>query len=50
MQLQPVQDYSGANYPTLSEYFQGTGKPRRFVAWKLAVALAALATMLSGCD
>ena len=50
MKLKPVRRYSGAEYPTLAEYFAKSEKVWMAPALRLAIALAMLAALLSGCD
>lgn len=50
MKLHPVRRYLGADYPTLAEYFAKREKVWMAPALRLAIALAMLAALVSGCD
>jgi len=48
MKLKPVHNYTGARYPCLADYLSHS-KGRRLSAFPLAIALAMLSALLSGC-
>jgi len=50
MKLEPVRGYKAAQYPTLDQYVAGKVRDRGAKALVVAVALAALSALMSGCS
>jgi len=49
MKLKPVSHYSGARYPRLADYLAKSTRGRTLSTVGLAIALAALLSLLAGC-